>query len=181
MNTLKKIFQVILGLISFLIGVGYIFWRLPGNFIFCDPDQIFIFQIGLIFSVSFLWFLILVSRTEDYRDTIFIISFCFLGSMFLTSPILKFINYGIVNQNYVHDEMALIYMKLYKNGKFISSTYDGGCQIENTGTYEINNKEMILSFNDEKSEYLGTRYTLNNSFLECSNCTYQLNLRIEKD
>ncbi|MFI2742199.1 hypothetical protein ACG2LH_05630 [Zhouia sp. PK063] len=72
------------------------------------------------------------------------------------------ISYTITNQDNAY---TLIKIRLFKNHKFISQTYDLGCNVENTGTYKLTANKLTLMFNEEKSEYLESRYQLKNNVL----------------
>lgn len=72
-------------------------------------------------------------------------------------------------------------MRLFKNNKFISETYDLSCNIENIGTYVLAENELVLTFKNKKSEYLGTKYSLKNDTLRCVDCSNERILIMNKN
>ncbi|WP_066633799.1 hypothetical protein [Labilibacter marinus] len=172
-KTLKIFGQVITGIIILSLGILLINFTVPGHWNFCDADQIYMYYFGLLFIVITIGFLInsviFLVKKQWIKYRIIAISLTLLIGLLilLTRSIMTKTIYGktlhtITNQD---DAYTLIKIRMFKNHKFISETYDMSCNVENTGTYKLTDNELTLKFNGEKSEYLESRYRLKNDTL----------------
>lgn len=172
-STLRILGQVIAGFIILFLGIVWINFTIPGRRNFCDADQIYILYFAafsIILAIGFLInSIIFLIRKHWIKYRIIAISMTLLiGLMVLlsrgivTKTVYGKTLYTITNQE---DAYALIDIRLFKNQKFISVTYDLCCNVENTGTYKLTENQLTLSFNGEKSEYLETRYEIRNDTL----------------
>ena len=173
-NSLKIFGQVIIGIIILSFGISLINFTVPGHRNFCDADQIFMYYLGLLFIIITIAFLInstfFLIKKQWTRYRIIAISLTLLIGLLIlsTRSIITNTVYGktlhtITNQDNAY---TLIKIRLFKNHKFISETYDLSCNIENIGTYELTKNELTLKFNGAKSEYLETRYQIKKDTLK---------------
>ncbi len=170
-----KIFgQAIAGILILSLGISWISFSIPGQRNFCDADQIYMYYFGLMFILITIGFLInsiiFLIKKQWTRYRIIVISLTLLIGLLIlsTRSIVTRTIYGKPLQTVTNQENAytLIKIRLFKNHKFISETYNLSCNIENTGTYKLTDNELSLKFNGEKSEYLETRYRLKNDTLK---------------
>ena len=78
------------------------------------------------------------------------------------------------------EAFEMISLKIYKNGKFYARVYDMGCQTEHIGTYKLSKEMLDLKFKNQKPEYLGTEYLIENEMLLCLNCENEQKLEYQK-
>ena len=170
-----KIFgQVITGILILVLGISWISFTIPGQRNFCDADQIYMYYFGLLFifiTIGFLINSIVFLRKKQWtKYRIIAISLTLLIGLLIlstrgimTKTIYGRTMYTITNQDNAY---TLIKIRLFKNHKFISVTYNLSCNIENIGAYKLTDNELTLTFEGEKSEYLETRYGLKNDTLK---------------
>ncbi|WP_430413183.1 hypothetical protein [Kordia sp.] len=185
---LKILGQIIaLGIVIFL-GILLTWEQIPGNKNICDAGQGLYGLAWLIFIIISIalfinsWIFLNKNNWKKYRITVMIICVLIvLISLTLRSVIFQ-VSYGKEKHKIENTENynQLIEVKLYENGKFYSWTYDMGCQLENIGTYKLNGNKITLEFGNEKSEYLGTEYLIENDKVVCNKgCDYENELKIE--
>lgn len=186
-NIFKIVGQFLAVIFTGLLGILLTYEEIPGNESICDAGQADYVFAWFLFSV-FSFFLIINSaifyqKKNWVKYRIIVIStfslLLFL-SLFIKS-ITFFIFYG--NEKYVieraKESFELIDLKLYENKRFHSWTFDMGCQVGNVGTYTITDKRLTLKFEDVKSEYLGTRYQIENNNIKCLDCDNDLIFKIK--
>jgi hypothetical protein len=175
MILLRVLGQSILLLIVLLVGSLLIWERIPGNGSICDPGQHFYFVAWVIFiglSSALIinsWFFLKRNHWKQYRIAALTIVTLLLMIAFSIRPMVFSLTYG--NEKYVlenqEESFEQIKLKLYENEKFFSWTYDMGCQIENTGTYTFEKGRIVLSFDNKKSDYIGTEYLIADKRFVC--------------
>ena len=188
MTQLRALVQATILLIVLLIGTLLIWERVPGNGSICDPEQHDYFVAWMLFiGLSSLviinsWFFLKRNHWKRYRIVALLIAILLLTISFSIRPLVFAIVYGkeifvIENQE---EGFELIKLRLYENNRFFSWTYDMSCQIENIGTYRLEKGKMVLSFENEKSDYLGTEYLFKDDSLICvKGCQYKNDLVIK--
>jgi glucan phosphoethanolaminetransferase (alkaline phosphatase superfamily) len=187
---LKIIGQTIVFGIVILLGILLSWEQIPGNKNICDAGQGFYGLAWLIFIIISIalfinsWIFLKKRSWKKYRITVMIICILIvLISLSIRSVIFQ-VSYGKEKHKIENTENynQLIEIKLYENGKFYSWTYDMSCQIENIGTYKLNENKITLEFENEnaKSEYLGTEYLIENDKVICEkDCEYENELKIK--
>ncbi|PQJ65918.1 hypothetical protein [Polaribacter butkevichii] len=187
---IKKILTIIgqvivLSIIS-LIGIIFIYMNIPGNGAICDAESIFLLGFILTFTILIIGFIINTinfhnqGKWKKYRIisiiyvcTLVILSISFRGILFSTT-------YGKQKIVIESNSFPLIKLELYESGRFFSNTLGIGCETENIGTFSLNNNVLKLNYNNEKSEYLGTKYKIENKNVICLDCKNKSELRITK-
>lgn len=187
-KTFRIIGQCIAIVSLLLLGGVLIYLQIPGQGGICDADQmLYVSIIGLFILISLLFMLNSIifyfkGHWIKYRLlSIIFISIMILSSVFLRKIILT-IAYGKEKISLTSNPNSGVHikLKLYKNGKFYSYTYDISCEEENIGTYTILDYELKLEFKDEKSEFLGTRYKIVDKEVECIDCKFDNGLVIQE-
>lgn len=176
--------QIISVLLFLFLGSLLINMKILGNGAICDPEQIFLFGTWLIFislGIGLLvnsWFFYLKGKWKKYRvGLIFIISIFLFLSIFLRQIIM--IGYGEGKFLIERDDRIYVKIKLYNNGDFFAYTYDLSCESENIGIYKLKGNILTLEFKNEKSEYLGTKYQIENNLVNCLDCKNKYELKIK--
>lgn len=90
-----------------------------------------------------------------------------------------FVQYG--NEKHVIEGENLVFIKiqLFENGRFFANTFDVSCDRESVGTYELSKNTLQLHFENENPDYLGTKYRIENSVVNCLNCDQDYKLTIK--
>lgn len=188
-KTLKIFGQIIVGIVIISLGSSLVNFIIPGNRDFCDADQIYMFYFGVTFLIVSLGFLInsiiFYKKKQWIRYRICAITLTLLLGLLIisTRSVMTKLLYGKVSHIITNEngEFPYIKVRLYRNKKFISETYDVSCNIETKGTYELADNELILHFKGEKSSYLETKYKIINDTLTCIDCENEIRLILNKN
>ncbi len=185
-KALGIISQVFVLFLASFLGWLLIEMKIPGKGAICDAGQLYLFLTWCVFifiSVG----IIINSRTyyikgkwKKYRVVVgLFISVLLFFSIFLRAIIMT-VYYG--REKYVIEAKELVFIKiqLFENKKFFAYTYNAACEVENIGTYNIIEGVLTLNYKNEKSEYLGTKYLIENDKIDCLNCEIANDLSVKK-
>lgn len=176
--------QAISVLLFLLLGCFLIHMKIPGNGAICDSEQIILFETWIIFillGIGLLinsWIFYLKKKWKKYRIGIILMIMIFFFVSAIPRTIIMSTIYGKETNLIEGNTPVYIKIKLYKNGNFFAYTYDTSCESENIGTYQLIDNKLNLSFKNEKSEYLGTEYQIENEWVNCLDCENKGKLKI---
>lgn len=179
-----------LSLISLLtlcaLGFSWLYFTFPGHFEFCDAGQELIFYQAVLTFVAILGVIInsIIFYKKKYWKSYRVFTITLNITMILcvlfsrTASINFLFGKEIATIENHSDEVPLVTLHLYANHRFISTTYDASCTIENIGTYQLTETSLNLYFEDTPSEYLGALYEIIDDTLFCVESNSAPSLRI---
>ncbi len=182
---------VIIGQVFVLFLISFFGWfliemKIPGKGAICDAEQLYLFltwcvfifiSVGMIINSSLYY---MKSKWKRYRVIVILfISSLLFCSIFLRAIIMT-VYYGTEKYVIEAEELVFIKIQLFENKKFFAYTYNAACELENIGTYNIIEGVLTLNYKNEKSEYLGTKYRIENDKIDCLNCEVTNDFRIKK-
>ena len=140
--------------------------NIPGYGEICDQDSMAILVLFLIFFPICMIFLFRnISKLQKNSDKKFrkisLIGFSILLILSIGGlNKLIFVSYfGTLKNKAYSSENKMVFINLYKNGKFFSEGFESSCYEQITGTYEVENQNLKLNY-DKESEYFSTNYSL---------------------
>jgi hypothetical protein len=168
-------------------GVGLFHFRLPGNHSFTDNDLavsailyaiFFMTGIGLIVN-SF--FFIIKSHWKKYRVGVLAFVFGCILAIVVPRQFIFWIAFGKQESEFVTVDVdnssdVMIQLKLFKNNKFVSTSTNFHLTKENIGTYIKSDTLLRLTFPNEKSQLIGTKFKIQNDTLYCEDCSSEITL-----
>ncbi len=177
--------QIITISLALLFGTFLIYLKIPGNGALCDPEQIMYAGTWFVFILLVLGILInslnnyVKGKWKSYRIVSITLIITLLISSIFTRNIVMAIYYGKEKNVIEVENPQYVKIRLFENGRFFAYTYDASCETENIGTYKLSNHILKLTFENEKSKYLGTTYIIQSNNVRCLDCkdNYELMLK----
>ena len=184
-NILIIIGQLITVSLFLFLGFFLIYMKIPGNGAICDAEQIMLFGTWIIFiPLAFgliinSWIFYKKGKWKNYRIILIMVALILILLSISMREIIMATYYGNEKNVIEGENPVFIKIQLFENGKFFAYTYDISCESENTGTYNLTNNKLNLNYTNEKSEYLGTEYKIENNNVNCLNCEQNYELKIK--
>ena len=184
-NALIIIGQVVAVSLTLFLGIFLTHMNVPGNGALCDAEGIMLVGtwtifLPLVFGIIInSWFFYKKGKWKKYRISIILVTSILLFFSISLREIIMATYYGKEINVIEGENPIFIKIQLFENGKFFAYTNDISCENESTGTYNQTDNKLNLNYTNEKSEYLGTEYKIENSNVNCLNCEQNYELKIK--
>ncbi len=182
---------VIIGQVFVLFLISFFGWlliemKIPSKGAICDAGQLYLFLTWCVFIFISVGMIInsrsyyIRGKWKKYRIIVMLfISILLFCSIFLRQIILT-VYYGREKYVIEAEELVFIKIQLFENKRFFAYTFNNACEVENIGNYKLIEGVLTLNYKNEKSEYLGTKYRIENDKIDCLNCEIENDLRIKR-
>ena len=186
-NTLRIIGQSILILVFGLAGGLLLEFKIPGHRTFTDNDAgvlamvygiFIIIGLGLILN-SFIFKL--KNHWKKFRVGVLVFVLGFAITVFIPRDFIIWTFLGNKESEFIsvnENEFDYVWVKLelFKNNKFLCSSSNIELTVENIGKYELTEKSINLIFENEKSDFIGTKFEIIKDTVYCVNCKNAIKL-----
>ena len=186
-TTLRNIVQIIPILVFCCIGSYLFYFRIPGNHTFTDNDLVFsalLYGLFILFGIGltlYSFFQIIKAHQVKLRRGVMIFTIGFLIVVLLPREFIvwtflgeKKIEYNALKTN--DSNYISVTLQLHENNSFVSSSSNFNLTEEKIGNYKLTDKSLCLTFENEKSKLIGTRFEITNDTMYCLDCDFEIKL-----